>query len=381
MEAAAGQENELPEGMVVATPYGVGKIVTSGKEIYQVQLDFGVAFMPRTLFVPTAVTTLTTGNVLIEKQGFKPKGQSLMEAYELLEEKYFEQEKAMQDLKNQLEVEIGYRTPSVGQAASTVPPSYQTPNLRRQDQESETPIESQTVGSSLAAQSVATYSAEPSKRSFETPQRKEGKYGISGKELAIEKQLNSEFEGEAKRPTLASFIHWCVLPYNVTEENPGTKAWRISYHSNNLLKTEKAGDENRSMLNMLSGAATKVLSPLSPSKTKSSEELYIEITVVDEMGHIMGRSGWTPKTNIHAPMYIVQGETEEPRYAFLQLKRLKRKKGSVKPSEVCNAFVKLDKAWQGKRHLKLYKKPVDFTRTKLREHSRGQMEVDVSFVE
>mmetsp|Transcript_8291 Transcript_8291/g.11755 ORF Transcript_8291/g.11755 Transcript_8291/m.11755 type:complete len:774 (+) Transcript_8291:68-2389(+) len=102
---------------------------------------------------------------------------------------------------------------------------------------------------------------------------------------------------------------------------------------------------------------------------EDTEKPYIVATVCDRMGNILGSSAQTPAGDINEPIYIIRDPNikvkKESVFVFIQLKKLKVKRGGIKTSDICFAFVDtsaLDESTNATLDLTLYKKPLKLNR-------------------
>jgi len=195
--------------------------------------------------------------------------------------------------------------------------------------------------------------------------------------------------------SVQQLCQWTGTNDDVTKKFAGLSAYRISLvscstRSKQMKKqgsgifssfsslpaiSEVKGDESESVLERVSTEQFKD-EPWMAGK-------YLIATVADEMGRILGASAQTETGKLLEPLYIIGGDVERPRYLFLQLKRIKNKTSmGFKFSEIGYAYMDLaDKAFNsGEHQLKMYKKPVDFTRDPSKLKAYGWMRVEVSLV-
>uniref|UniRef100_A0A7S3Z4X9 Uncharacterized protein n=1 Tax=Lotharella globosa TaxID=91324 RepID=A0A7S3Z4X9_9EUKA len=192
-----------------------------------------------------------------------------------------------------------------------------------------------------------------------------------------------KFEGSSMG-ALSSICSWSAVSLDVASQVPNLPVWRVQ-----LLGYPES--TNKGLSGSLS-RMTSVKSLFSISESKAELDLeseddrsrgkYLVVTVVNEMGSILGRSAQTATGKLLNPVHFVGGSLDAPRYMFLQLKRIK-KKGAMqhKFSDIGYSIVDLagDFFTPGEQRLIMYKKPVDFTRDPSKMKVSGlYMDVDVS---
>jgi len=168
---------------------------------------------------------------------------------------------------------------------------------------------------------------------------------------AKEKKAKAAAEDKEKR--MLAELSWNGISDEFTAKISGISAWKISLQSCELVNA-----------NLMDGK-------------------YFAATIVNEMGTIIGRSAQSKTNKIQEPLYIVSGSLEEPRYLFLKLKQIKSKTNMVyKFSEMGYSFVDLadPQFTPGTQRLRVFKKPVDYTRDPKKMKAVSWMVVDVSLV-
>jgi hypothetical protein len=168
----------------------------------------------------------------------------------------------------------------------------------------------------------------------ETTQRLEAEMKAAKDELASQKQLAAV---EVKRAALVKALSW----------------WSVSSTPfpsfNSVLQVQILGIDEKS----------------------SNPGIHCVLSIVDEEGKVVGRSGRTPKSNINAPLYILLGDKGEnaQKYIFFDVKWTKNKgNNTYKMKTEFYTFQKLvsgmksGETTDNEEQLQLYKKPADFTR-------------------
>mmetsp|Transcript_14315 Transcript_14315/g.19898 ORF Transcript_14315/g.19898 Transcript_14315/m.19898 type:complete len:191 (-) Transcript_14315:338-910(-) len=141
------------------------------------------------------------------------------------------------------------------------------------------------------------------------------------------------------------------------------KSWSISLVSVKSKKLSFSSSKNPNAASI----ATNDNAQIGSSPSRAVGEPFVVFTVVDNTGHILGRSARSKPGDLSYPVHVMSGSTqadseEEERFLFVQLKHFKAKSGSLRASEIGFAFASFGSLAGALHHdLPIFKKPVDFT--------------------
>mmetsp|Transcript_2185 Transcript_2185/g.3041 ORF Transcript_2185/g.3041 Transcript_2185/m.3041 type:complete len:418 (+) Transcript_2185:130-1383(+) len=189
-----------------------------------------------------------------------------------------------------------------------------------------------------------------------------GKTALESKEYHSKRQ---DDDLEAALHLIADVYQWSVVTFDPAQRFPqfsGIRSWTISLVSVKSKKLSFSSSKNPKAVSLSPNNIAQIGS--SPSR---AGEPFVVFTVVDNTGHILGRSARSKPGDLSYPVHVMCGSTpanseEEERFLFVQLKHFKAKSGSLRASEIGFAFASFGSLAGALHHdLPIYKKPVDFT--------------------